>query len=188
MTWIPGTESTLSFTPTWKLERDWRIGMIGVGNIAQRAHLPGYRMLGLQIVAAADVSERALAAAKHNWDIPAVYTDFREMFANEKLDAVDITVHERWSDIKLAAVQAAAAAGVHVLIQKPLAMSYETCVAMVEATRQAGVLMAVNQNARWAPAFHAAKVLLEAGCIGTPRVVNITARRPPRSGDVLLNF
>lgn len=188
MSWTAGVLTTLNFTPTWRLDRPWRVGMVGVGNIAQRAHLPGYRKLGLQVVAAADVNERALAAASHDWNIPSVYTDFREMFAREKLDVVDITVHERWSDVKLDAVRAAAAAGVHVLIQKPLAMELETCAAMVDATRQAGVRMAVNQNARWAPAFRAAKVLLEAGCVGTPRVVNITARRPPRSGDVLLNF
>lgn len=188
MSWEPGIESALAFSPTWERDRPWRVGLVGVGNIARRAHLPAYRKLGLNLVAAADVNEPALAAAQRDGNIGTVYTDYREMFAHEKLDVVDITVHERWSDVKLDAVRAAAEAGVHVLIQKPLALDYETCAAMVDAAKRAGVVMAVNQNARWAPAFRAAKILLDAGCAGAIRAINITARRPPRSGDVLLNF
>ncbi len=183
--------AALSYQPVWLKREAWRhrrIGLIGPGNIAQSAHLPAYRKLGLNVVAAADINPAILTAMQQRWGIDAVYTNYREMLAKEHLDVVDITVHERWSDVKVDAVRAAAAAGVHVLIQKPLAETYAQCATMVETARASGIKLAVNQNARWAPAFYAAKQFIQAGGLGEPRMLSLTARRPPRGGDVLVNF
>lgn len=181
----------LDYEPRWPRLEHWRkrrIGLIGPGNIAQAAHLPAYRKLGLDIVAAADVNPRVLHEMRQRWGIESTYSNYREMLAREHLDIVDITVHERWSDVKVDAVRAAAEVGTHVLIQKPLASSYAQCVTMVEAARAGGIKLAVNQNARWAPGFYAAKRFITAGGVGRPRMMTLTARRVPRSGDVLVNF
>lgn len=183
--------SQLTYRPQWQNTQRWRdrrIGLIGPGNIAQRAHLPAYRKLGLNVVAAADISPTIRERMQREWGIASVYASYEEMLEKERLDVVDITVHERWSDVKVDAVRAAAAAGTHVLIQKPLASTYEQCEAMVAAAEQGGIKFAVNQNGRWAPAFYAAKQFLAAGGVGEPRMMTLTARRPPRSGDVLVNF
>jgi Predicted dehydrogenases and related proteins len=140
------------------------LALIGVGGIAQSAHLPAYRKgqqigLPIEVVAAADVDEGQRERARRLWGIPAVYADFREMLERECPDVVDITLHwERHADAKLAAVQTAAEYGCHILLQKPMAATWEQCVAMVEAAKRSGVLLAVNQNARFAPTFllHAA--------------------------------
>jgi predicted dehydrogenase len=183
--------SELAFQPHWPHAERWkerRVGLIGPGNIAQSAHLPAYRKLGLNVVAAADINPAILERTRRDWGVAALYADYREMLEKERLDVVDITVHERWSDVKVDAVRAAAATGTNVLIQKPLAATYEQCVAMAEAAEHGGIKLAVNQNGRWAPAFYAAKRFIAAGGIGQPRMMTLTARRTPRSGDVLVNF
>ncbi|MCL4544650.1 MAG: Gfo/Idh/MocA family oxidoreductase [Chloroflexi bacterium] len=183
--------TTLPYQPAWPNREQWkrrRIGLIGPGNIAQSAHLPAYRKLGLNVVAAADINPAVLTAMQQRWGVEALYTDYREMLEKERLDVVDITVHERWSDVKVEAVRAAAAADTHILIQKPLAETYAQCAAMVEAARTAHVKLAVNQNARWAPTFYAAKQFIQVGGLGEPRMLSLAARRPPRGGDVLVNF
>lgn len=183
--------TSLEYQPRWPRLGHWRerrIGLIGPGNIAQAAHLPAYRKLGLNVVAAADVNSGILEQMRQRWGIERTYSDYREMLARERLDVVDITVHERWSDVKVDAVRAAAELGTHVLIQKPLASTYAQCVAMAEAARAGRIKLAVNQNARWSPGFYAAKRFVAAGGVGKPRMMTLTARRVPRSGDVLVNF
>ncbi|MBI3974300.1 MAG: Gfo/Idh/MocA family oxidoreductase [Chloroflexi bacterium] len=104
----------LAYQPRWpnpKRWKDMRDGLIGPGNIAQSAHLPAYQKLGLKVVAAADVNPAILERMRRRWGIEALSTDYHAMLAKERLDVVDITVHERWSDMKLDAVRAAGAAG-----------------------------------------------------------------------------
>jgi hypothetical protein len=89
---------SLAFQPQWgnldRLKRK-RIGLIGPGNIAQRAHLPAYAQLGLNVVAAADVNPAILEQMRRRWGVSALYADYQEMLEKEQLDVVDITVHER---------------------------------------------------------------------------------------------
>ena len=100
----------LSYVPRWANVERWqerRIGLIGPGNIAQAAHLPAYRRLGLNVVAAADVNPAIRERMRRHWGIEALYDDYHAMLDRERLDVVDITVHERWSDVKVDAVRAA---------------------------------------------------------------------------------
>lgn len=48
---------------------DYGIGIIGVGNVANWAHLSTYEAAGLNVVAAADVNEKALEVARNRWGI-----------------------------------------------------------------------------------------------------------------------
>ncbi|MFA0732319.1 MAG: hypothetical protein LKKZDAJK_002103 [Candidatus Fervidibacter sp.] len=181
-------------TPHFVLRRRWRLALIGVGSIAQSAHLPAYRKgqqmgLPIEVIAAADVEERRREQARRLWGIPAVYADFREMLEKERPDVVDITLHwERHADAKLAAVQAAAEQGCHILLQKPMAATLEQCIAMVEAAKGAGVLLAVNQNARFAPTFFAARRLTEAGAIGKPFALLLRSDFPNRYATMVHDF
>jgi predicted dehydrogenase len=184
----------ISRVPRFSLRRRWRLALIGVGGIAQSAHLPAYRKgqqigLPIEVVAAADVDERQRERARRLWGIPAVYADFREMLERERPDVVDITLHwERHADAKLAAVQTAAEYGCHILLQKPMAATWEQCVAMVEAAKKAGVLLAVNQNARFAPTFFAARRLVEAGAIGKPFALLLRSDFPNRYPAMVHDF
>lgn len=180
--------------PRFQVRKRWKLALIGVGGIAQSAHLPAYRkgqLMGLpiEIIAAADVDERRREQAKQIWGIPAVYADFREMLAKERPEVVDITLHWlRNADDKLAAVQSAAEHRCHILLQKPMAATWEQCVAMVEAAKQFGILLQVNQNARFAPTFFAVRKLVEFGTIGKPFALLLRSDFPNRYPEMVHDF
>ena len=72
--------------------------------------------------------------------------------------------------------EAAFAAGKHVMLQKPMAATLEDARAIVEAARQAGVTLAVNQNGRWDPAMRACRELLDRGVFGQLVTASIEMR------------
>lgn len=191
---IPRPAATLAdleqvpLVPQWTGKSDYRIAMIGIGNVANSLHLPSYRAAGFNVVAAADVSPAALERARSAWGIERTYESYVEMLERERPDIVDITIHDRWPDEKVRAVQAAAAAGAHVLIQKPLAPAFDQCAAMVEAAKRGGIKMAVNHNARWAPVFYAARQVARSGVLGDLLMVNLEFRNLQRERPMLYTF
>ncbi len=78
----------------------------------------------------------------------AVFTDYREMIASGRIDAVnDFTVHSLHHQV----AEAAFAHGKHLLSQKPLAVSMEGARRMVDGAEKAGVTFGVFENLRFAP-------------------------------------
>jgi UDP-N-acetylglucosamine 3-dehydrogenase len=94
-----------------------RVGLIGCGGIAP-VHLDSYRQDGrVRVVAVADVEEqRAAALAAQSGAAP--YTDYRQMIDEQRLDAVSVLTPPAFHR---EIAEAALAAGVHVLAEKPLA-------------------------------------------------------------------
>ena len=87
------------------------------------------------------------------------------LFADDRIDAVVIcTPTFTHTDL----VVAAAAAGKHVLVEKPMALTLGDCRRMINACSQAGVKLAVGQTLRFWGAFLRTRQLVEAGVIGTP--------------------
>lgn len=144
-------------------KHDYGIGIIGAGNIVNGAHLPAYRKAGLNVVAICDVREEAVNETAERWGIEHVYTDYRKLIERSDIQIIDIAIpNEGRIDI----VKEAVAAGKHVLLQKPFAYKYEQGIQMVELAKQAGVKLAVNQNARYAPFYHLTRNILASGAIG----------------------
>ena len=146
-----------------------RIGIIGFGRIAETSHLPALIELSdlVEIVAVADSSVMRRMAARRLTGLPAgkLYADYRNMLANERLDAVDIALphflHER------AAIDSARA-GVNVIIEKPLAPTLDEADRIIEAVNQAGVQLAVIHNYAYrAPEAEALRLIGE-DTIGKP--------------------
>lgn len=191
---IPQPATTLAdleqvpLVPQWTGKSDYRIAMIGIGNVANSLHLPAYRAAGFNVVAAADVSPAALKRARSAWGIERTYGSYVELLERERPDIVDVTIHDRWPDEKVRAVRAAAAAGAHVLIQKPLAPAFDQCAAMVAAAKQGGIKMAVNHIARWAPAFYAGRQVARSGVLGDLLMVNLEFRNLQRERPMLYTF
>ncbi|NOY82853.1 MAG: Gfo/Idh/MocA family oxidoreductase [Kiritimatiellaeota bacterium] len=152
---------------------EFGIGIIGVGGIAYNAHLPAYANAGLKVVAAVDSNPEALAKAKSEWGIEKVFTDYRDLLALPEVRIVDVATPPM---VKLPQVLDAARAGKHLLVQKPFSRSFEEAKAMVAAAEQAGVLLAINQQARWIPALLPVKDWIEGGCIGEPYFCLVTLR------------
>ncbi|MGQ9463174.1 MAG: Gfo/Idh/MocA family protein [Candidatus Fervidibacter sp.] len=92
------------------------------------------------------------------------YTDFREMFANEKLDIVSVCTH---TDMKSQIVIAAAEAGVKgIICEKAMATSLEEADEMIATCEKSGAKLIVNHPRRYHPTYWRAKDLLESGAIG----------------------
>ena len=159
---------TNDYSPRWRIEpgagRDLRIGIIGAGGIVSGAHLPAYRDAGLNVVAITDLDADKARSVAADFDIPVVAASAEELAARIDVDVVDVAVLP-WVQPQIVGV--VAAAGKHMLCQKPLAMDYGTGVTMVEVAERAGVLLAVNHQMRWDAGIAASRDLVEQGAIGT---------------------
>ncbi|MGW7683195.1 Gfo/Idh/MocA family protein [Kribbella sp. NPDC054772] len=148
-----------------------KVGLIGAGGIAS-AHIRGYAEHADKIGITAVADAVAETAKKRGEELGATsYTDYREMLANEELDAVDICLpHHLHRD----AIVAAAEAGKHVLCEKPLCLSAEEAADVRAAVTKAGVTLMCAHNQLFMPAVAKAKELLAAGTIGTVYEVRTT--------------
>lgn len=141
-----------------------RVGLIGAGSIS-RAHIEAYQRFPdvVRLEAVCDVDEAAARAAAEQTGAKAVYTDPETMLEAAAIDAVDIcTPHDLHAPIAIAA----ATAGKHVLLEKPMACSMEECRAIVAAAEQAGVTLMIAQHFRYLPAYRGLKQLVESGDLG----------------------
>jgi predicted dehydrogenase len=143
-----------------------RIGLVGtqfIGNLYMHALR---QVEGAEVVAVASPNTAADFAAKHGID--AHFSDWRAMLASAELDAVAIaTPNDLHHDITVAA----AAAGKHVLCEKPLAMSLPQADAMVAACDKAGVVLMYAENLVFVPMYQRVRDLARRGGIGEPFLV-----------------
>ena len=139
------------------------IGIVGCGITVREAQVPAYRKAGYHVVACCDrIEERAHSVAA-SFGIPLVTTDVRELLSHPEVQIVDLAVHAHQ---RLPLVEQIAAAGKHILSQKPLAPSLREAERIVEMCRDAGVTLMVNHQARWAPPHRALRLVVERGVLG----------------------
>lgn len=140
-----------------------RWALIGASTIAREWVAPAIRETGGTVaVVMSSNAERGAAYARDN-GIARSTTSLAE--ALEGVDAVYVsTTNELHRD----QVLAAAAAGRHVLCEKPLALTLDDARAMVGACEKAGVVMATNHHLRNAGTHRAMRAAIEAGRIGRP--------------------
>lgn len=152
-----------------------RGGIIGFGNVAAHGHLPGWRDAGgfeISAVADPDPARRALAGEL----IPGVrtYAESDELLQRERLDFVDIATPPAGH---APAITAAAAAGVHVLCEKPLTTSWDEYVALRDATRRAGIVLHTVHNWKYSEAFRVVSELLADGALGALTAISFDTAR-----------
>ncbi len=140
-----------------------RWGLVGATTIGREWMIAAIREAGGEIVS---VMSRDAARGRQyadEFNIPQSTTNLDDLLA--KVDAVYIaTTNERHRDECLAA----AAAGKHVLCEKPLSTRIEDAREMVDACRKAGVVMATNHHLRNAATHRASREAIAAGRIGRP--------------------
>lgn len=142
------------------------IGIIGTGNIS-RAHLHAYLQFPeeVQVVALADIEpgKAETARAEFALDGARVYEDATAMLASEHLDLVSIaTPPGTHCELSVQALEA----GVHVIVEKPMAPSLEECDRMLEAQRRSGKLLSVIAQNRFRDDMAQLKAVLDSGRIG----------------------
>ena len=142
-----------------------RVGIIGCGGIFRNLHAPYYQepTRRADIVAVADTNAAAAneQAARFNVDAS---TDYRALLDRADIDAVDVCVHPR---PHLEITRAAAEAGKHVLMEKPMCCDVAEADAMITAAENAGVLLMVAYMMRFDPGYIKLKGLLDDGTLGT---------------------
>jgi D-apiose dehydrogenase len=154
-----------------------RGAVAGAGSIAPYHLIAWSRTPRVKIVA---ICNRTLAKGEdlaRRFDIESdhVYSDLDSMLASEQgLDFVDIVTA---LDLHRTHVEIAASHKVNVLCQKPFAPSMDDAFAMIDACRQAGILLSINENWRWRSWYRTVRDLLTDDGIGTLRYVRIAAHR-----------
>lgn len=141
-----------------------RIAVVGAGKFGQ-THLDVFTQLGDRDVALAAIAEAdpaRAAALRARYDCP-VYADHRDMLAEVPLDAVTVATPDH---LHRAIVLDAAAAGRHILVEKPLDVTVEGAEAMVRAAREAGVLLQVDFHKRYDPDHQTIESRVRSGDLG----------------------
>jgi len=154
------------------------VALLGCGGIAD-AHVEGYRDLygrGFRIFemkAACDVSiekakQKAEAFGAFQKFKPKVYTDIEDMLKDESLDAVDVCLpHNIHHTLAFRCLEE----GLHVIVEKPLAITMRAAKIIVDKVGTSGKTLAVAENYRRAPTERAYRWAVEQGLIGDPRMI-----------------
>lgn len=140
-----------------------RVAVIGCGAIAQRRHIPEFASNpNVELVAFADpVTERAQKMAEEYGGNS--YSSYEQLLANEKVDAISVcTPNYLHASVSIAAANA----GAHVLVEKPMATTAEEGEQMIEAAARNNVYLMVGHNQRLMPPHVKARELLDSGKLG----------------------
>ncbi len=130
-----------------------RLGVVGLGRIAQVAHLPATaKAMGVRLIAVCDSSSELAATVAARYDVDA-YTDARDLLALD-LDAVLIAVPDRFHlPLGLQALEA----GKHVLMEKPLAASAAQAQRLADAASDRGLHLQTGCMKRHDPGLEYAR-------------------------------
>lgn len=149
------------------MKRKLRVGIIGVGMIAEACHIPGWRIMAdegrADVVALCDLDQPRLERIATALGGAATYTDYRRMLRDAELDIVDICTHNR---LHAPMTVASLAAGCHVLVEKPMAMSVREAGKMMDAADKAKRKLMVAQHFRFEPNARKVHEVVQAGELG----------------------
>jgi predicted dehydrogenase len=151
-----------------------RVGLVGTGIIAQVMHLHYLAELAdrFEVAAVCDLDGASAGACAERYGIPATFTDWRELVAHP-LDALMVLTSGSHAPI----AEAAARAGRHVFVEKPMCFSAAEGQAMVAAADQAGVILMVGYPKRYDPAF--TRMREETAELEGARLLRVTTSESP---------
>jgi predicted dehydrogenase len=154
--------------------RRLRVGVIGTGIIARVMHLHHLNELAdsFEITAVCDIVAENAQASAEQYGIAATFTDWRELI-QEPLDAVLVLTSGSHAPIAVAAAKA----GLHVLVEKPMCFSVAEGQAMTAAAEDAGVTLMVAYPKRYDPAY--LRFEKEVRELTSPRLLRVTTFESP---------
>ena len=148
-----------------------RYAVVGLGYIAQVAVLPAFRHAGVNSELAALVSgdPQKLRKLGRKYRVAALYDyeRFEECLQSGKIDAVYIALPNH---LHRTYAVAAARRGIHVLCEKPMAVTATECEAMIEAARSNGVALMIAYRLHFEKANLEAVSLTRSGKLGDLRI------------------
>ncbi|MEZ4714441.1 MAG: Gfo/Idh/MocA family oxidoreductase [Caldilineaceae bacterium] len=158
-----------------------RWGIIGCGNVTEVKSGPGFQKAhNSELVAVMRRNGELAADYARRHGVPKWYDDGQALIDDPEVDAVYIATPP---DAHLAYTRLAARAGKPVYVEKPMALNFAECQAMVEACAAANVPLWVAYYRRGLSKFNKAKELIAEGAIGDVRCVNVTFLQTSRPYD-----
>ena len=154
-----------------------RVGLVGAGRWAD-AHRHTLGDAGAVLVGVATGSEAGAERARATWGVPTT-TDLDDLLAMD----VEAVIVASPNDLHAAQARRALAAGKHVLVEKPMALTRADADAFASEARASDRVVAVGHVMRVFGLFERVKALLDAGRLGEPLHLGLDLwRRPHRTG------
>jgi predicted dehydrogenase/nucleoside-diphosphate-sugar epimerase len=142
------------------------LAIIGCGAITELAHLPAaLRLEHVRVTALVDSNPARAETLAKQYDVPHAVRDVKDL--PELPDAVDAAIVALPHDLHAAASLFLLRRGIHVLVEKPMALSIRECDEMIHAARQGNAVLAVGLVRRFLPEIQLAKTIVGSGVLGT---------------------
>ena len=148
-----------------------RIGIIGVGGIANGVHIKELMDVAeCKITAICDVSENALKKTAEKLGDVLCFTDYKELVDCDEVDAVEICT-PNYLHVEMA--EYAARKGKPINVEKPLGLSVAECERLGKVISETGVTNMMCFSYRFKPAVRYAKDIIDKGLIGDIVTINV---------------
>jgi len=144
------------------------ICVVGTGSIARIAHFPSIENIeNAKLTAVCDIDDQLAKEAAQEWGAEGCssYTDYEKMLQAEG-DNLDVVIIATPNNLHYEQGIAAAQAGVHAIVEKPLAVTNKEAWEMVEVARENGTKLMVGCNQRFWHQHEIGRQLIEDGAIG----------------------
>lgn len=139
------------------------IAILGAGNIVANIHINAYRKAGYEIVGITDLNQARASevATKHN--LPKCYPTLDALLEDPKVKVVDVAIPGAG---RAQVIKKIAKAGKAMLVQKPAADTLQEAKEIASIADKYKAVIAINQNARWAPDYRFSIEAVNLGLIG----------------------
>ncbi|RPH47731.1 MAG: gfo/Idh/MocA family oxidoreductase [Planctomycetota bacterium] len=170
-----------------RMEKKHRIryAVVGLGHISQAAVLPAFaharRNSELVGLVSGDPVKLQELGRRYRVKHRVGYDDYDDYLRSGSVDAVYIALP---NDLHREYTERAADAGIHVLCEKPLAVTGSDCRAMIRAASQSGVKLMTAYRLHFEKANLAAIDLVRSGRLGEPRFIHSVLSMQVREGDI----
>ncbi len=147
--------------------KKYKIGLIGLGGVAD-VHLTAYKeVTHCEVVAGADIFQDVVDTKAKFWGFTP-YTDYLKMLASESIDIVVVMTpalnHRQ-------VVVDCAKSGVNILCEKPLTLDSKSAVEMMEICKKNNVKLMYGSSYRWLTACQEAKSIIQSGKLGNVQLL-----------------
>ena len=148
-----------------------RVGIVGTSWWADSMYLPALASHPHALTSAICGRNAAIAQTRADlWGIGRVFSNWKEMLDSGEIDAVIVASSNQTHE---PVTRHALSRGLHVLCEKPLALSAQQAAAMATEAAQSGLTTMVPFTYHYMPVFAATKQLIEQGFLGTPHHLNL---------------
>ncbi len=166
-------------------DRPLRLAVLGCGAVTEQVHLPAAAGVpDLAVTALVDSRLERASALARRWGVPLAVRDAAEIDAPPDAALVALP-HHLHAPVALDLLRR----GVHVLVEKPMALSTAECDALIAASEAAGAVLAVGLVRRFLPVSRLAKAVLDEGVLGPVRRFEVREGRAyewPAASDAFL--